>query len=137
MLGGAAKISGNPGAEAKEQTWTGAESLGEEVVEAETEVEERRELRRGDDGRTLYAALCVGGGWRGGRVGSEGAVSPPSGALASISVLLIHPHPHFLLAICEGGWAGMEGGLALKDQWLLSPRRFRRCYKLPSNTEAG
>ena len=66
----------------------------------------------------VHAALCEGGSWRGGRVGSEGAVSPPSGALASISVFLIHPHRHFLLAICEGGWAGMDGGLALKDQCL-------------------
>ena len=45
------------------------------MVEAETEVEERRELRSGNDGRTVYAALCVGGGWRGGRVSFEGAVS--------------------------------------------------------------
>ena len=75
MLGGAAKISGDPGAEAKEQTWTGAERLGEQVVDVETEAEERRELRRGDDGRTVYAALSVGGGWRGGRVSFEGAVS--------------------------------------------------------------
>ena len=29
--------------------------MGEEGVEAETEADERRELRRGDDGRTVYA----------------------------------------------------------------------------------
>ena len=85
----------------------------------------------------VHAALCVGGGWRGGSVGSEGAVCPPSGALASISVLLILPHPHFLLALREGAGAGMEGGMATKDQCLPRPRLVKRCYKPKNNTAAG
>ena len=56
-------------------------------------------------------------------IGSEGVRDPPTGALASMPPPHPHPHPHHLLALREGGVAGVEGGLAPKERCLPPPGR--------------
>ena len=57
--------------------------------------------------------------WKGGRAGSEG--SAPFQELGISRYF--HPHPHPLLALREGGVAGVEGGLAPKERCLPPPGR--------------
>ena len=61
----------------------------------------------------------VRGLWKGGMAGSEGAAP-----FQELDIpRYFHPHPHHLLALREGGVAGVEGGLAPKERCLPPPGR--------------
>ena len=61
----------------------------------------------------------VRGLWKGGMAGSEGAAP-----FQELDIpRYFHPHPHPLLALREGGAAGVEGGLATEERCLPSPER--------------
>ena len=58
----------------------------------------------------------VRGLWKGGMAGSEGAA-----LFQELDIpRYFHPHPHHLLALREGGVAGVEGGLAPEERCLPS-----------------